>query len=142
LKFVDSTVIDEETEIPIKSKTEVTKKKIVGSRIDSRNYGYKPAGGNLKIYNKGLKFEDNEEPIVETYDRSFTKHQGVVQVHTDIDSPEEATLEVTTRPFEIEQVSRVVTVTREMKKLPTPPPEPITVIYLMTLNISSRFFFR
>ncbi len=92
--------------------------------MDSWNRGYKPGGGNIKIYNKGIKFEGEEEPIVETYDQSFTRYQGSVQIHTDAEPPEESTVEVITRPFEVERTSRTVTVTREMKKPPTPPPPP------------------
>lgn len=57
-----------------------------------------------------------------------------MQIRTDIDEPEEETVEVITRPFELEQVSRTVTVTREPKKPPTPPQtEQITVIiYIYT----------
>jgi hypothetical protein len=130
-KYIDTNTtyqVDEEV-TPIKSKKVIKGKKIVGSKIDTWNRGYKPGGGNLKIFNEGLKFEDKEEPIIETYDRTYTKHQGVVQIQTDIDAPEETTIEVTTRPFEVEQTSRTVTVTREMKKPPTP--EPIQVINLI-----------
>lgn len=90
-----------------------------------------------------MQFEgEQEEPIIETYDRTYTKHQGVIQIRTETDTPEadEATVEVITRPFEIEQTSRIVSVTREMKKLPTPPPEPITVISSMQSNVSSNLF--
>ena len=98
----------------------VKEKKVVGSRIDTWNRGYKPGGGNLKIYNKGLKFEDIEEPIIETWDETHTKHQGIIQIQTEVEEPEETTVEVITRPFEIERVSRTVQVTREMKKPVTP----------------------
>ena len=118
----------EEEIVPRSPKKVIVGKKVVGSRIDTWNRGYRPGGGNVKIYNKGVKFEDEEEPIIETYDRTYTKHQGVVQIRTDAESPEESTVEVVTRPFEIEQVSRVVTVTREPKKPPTPPAEVVEVI--------------
>ena len=96
----------------------------------------------MKIYDKGLKFEGEEEPIIETYDRTYTKHQGVIQIRTETDTPEaeETTVEVITRPFEIEQTSRIVSVTREMKKLPTPPPEQITVMNFIRLNTFSTLF--
>ena len=127
-KYVDTETtyqVDEE----VKPKKVIKGKKIVGSKIDSWNRGYRPGGGNLKIYNKGLKFEHEDEPIVETYDRTYTKHQGVVQITTDVEAPEETTVEVITRPFEIEQTSRTVTVTHEKKKTPTsPPPPPIQII--------------
>lgn len=101
-------------------------KKIAGARIDTWNRGYKPGGGNLKIYNKGVTFEDREEPVIETWDETHTIHQGAIQVHIEPEEPEESTVEVITRPFEVERVSRTVHVTREMKKPPTPP-EPVQV---------------
>lgn len=102
------------------------KKKVVGSRIDTWNRGYKPGGGNLKIYNKGVRFkhEDKEEPEVETWDETRTKYRGVITVQTEPEEPEEATVEVIERPFEVERISRTVQVSRERKKPPTPPPPP------------------
>ena len=130
-QYVDTQLIEEEI-IPERPKKVIKEKKIIGSKIDSWNRGYQPGGGNLKIYNKGLKFEGEEEPTIETYDRTYTKHQGVVQIRRDTDTPEadETTIEVITRPFEIEQTSQTVSVTREMKKLPTPPPPtpPVQII--------------
>ena len=107
----------------------IKKKKIVGSKIDSWNRGYQPGGGNLKIYNKGVKFEgeEQEEPTVETWDETRTKYRGVITIQTEPEEVEETTVEVFERPFEVERTSRTVHVTREMKKLPTPPPEPIQV---------------
>jgi hypothetical protein len=128
--------------IPVTPQPVIKGKKVVGSRVDTWNRGYKPGGGNLKIYNKGLKFEDQEKPVVETWDETHTIHQGVIQVHTEPEEPEETTVEVVTRPFEIERVSRTVHVTREMKKLPTPP-EPVQVrLNLIATKIPSLFHFR
>jgi hypothetical protein len=119
---------DEIIATPTESRPVIKGKKIVGAKVDSWNRGYRPGGGDVKIYNKGLQFEYQEEPSIETYDRSFTKYQGVVRIDTEIDAPEETTVEVITRPFEVERVSRSVTVKREMKKPPTPPPEPVRAI--------------
>ncbi|CAF5199595.1 unnamed protein product, partial [Rotaria magnacalcarata] len=125
VQYIDTrpvTRIEKETvQLPVKSNKVIKGKKIVGAKVDSWNRGYRRKGGDLKIFDEGLKFKDNEEPIIETYDRNYTKHQGVVQVRTNIDQSEEeeATIEVFTRPFEIEQASQTVSVTREIQKLPT-----------------------
>ena len=145
-------VEDEVTKIPIKSQKVIKEKKIVGSRTDSWNREYTPGGGNVKIYNKNLKFQDKRKPFIEAYDTPYTKHQDTIRVHTDIDANEESTIEVITRPFEIEQTSRSITVTREMKKLPTPPsplppspplpPEPSKVRNVHPLNLFYNISYR
>ena len=117
-----SKIAPTETTITTTSRPRVKGKKVVGSRIQSWNHGYKPAGGNLKIYNKGLQFEDRERTIVE---------QEVTRIEPEQKEIEEVEIEVTTRPFEVERVSRTVKVTREMKKPRTPSPEPIQVNYTL-----------
>ena len=108
----------------------ITGKKVVGSKVNSWNRGYRPGGGNLKIYNKGLKFEDGDEPMMEVWEEDVTRYQGNVQIETEPKEQaevDEMTVEVITRPFEIEQVSRTVQVTREPKKPQTPPFEEVRV---------------
>ena len=121
----------------VERKAVTGKKKVIGSKIDTWNRGYKPGGGNLKIYNKGVRFqhETEEEPTMETWDETRTKYRGVITVQTEPEEPEEATVEVIERPFEVERVSRTVQVTREMKKPPTPPPTPPPVV-----QVENHFF--
>lgn len=92
-----------------------------------------------------MKFAEDEEPIIETYDRTFTRHRGVVQVRTDInkneDEDEEETVEVITRPFEIEQTSKTVSVTREMKIQPTPTPLPESEYIQVRISIYFKQYF-
>lgn len=62
----------------------------------------------MKIFDKSVKFGNEEIPFVDNWEQTKSK----------VEEPaEETTIEVTTRPFEVDRISRTVQITREPKTI-------------------------